>query len=216
MKLINGILKLLSYLLLVPILYIIISLIFSAITIDRKIEDHQVSDKTIYLSTNGIHLEIVIPKNDIDSLLLHGLNQETSDNYLSFGWGDENFYLNTPTWGDLNFNNALKALFFSKAALIHVTRYKSKHDNWVEIKISETELEQLNAYLQNEFRTNKNGMKVILENQGYSSVDDFYKAKGSFSYLRTCNTWVNSGFKQSGLEACLWTPFDFGLLRIYD
>lgn len=216
MKLINGILKLLSYLLLVPILYIIISLIFSAITIDRQIEDHQVSDKTIYLSTNGIHLEIVIPKNDIDSLLLHGLNQETSDNYLSFGWGDENFYLNTPTWGDLNFNNALKALFFSKAALIHVTRYKSKHDNWVEIKISETELEQLNAYLQNAFRTNKNGMKVILENQGYSSVDDFYKAKGSFSYLRTCNTWVNSGFKQSGLEACLWTPFDFGLLRIYD
>ncbi len=216
MKLINGILKLLSYLLLVPILYIIISLIFSAITIDRKIEDHQVSDKTIYLSTNGIHLEIVIPKNDIDSLLLHGINQGTSDNYLSFGWGDENFYLNTPTWGDLNFNNALKALFFSKAALIHVTRYKSKHDNWVEIKISETELEQLNAYLQNTFRTNKNGMKVILENQGYSSVDDFYKAKGSFSYLRTCNTWVNSGFKQSGLEACLWTPFDFGLLRIYD
>ncbi len=216
MKLINGILKLLLYLLLVPLFYIIISLIFSAITIDRKIEDHQVSDKTIYLSSNGIHLEIVIPKNDIDSLLLHGINQETSDNYLSFGWGDENFYLNTPTWGDLNFNNALKALFFSKAALIHITRYKSKHDNWVEIKISETELEQLNAYLQNAFRTNKNGLKVILVNQGYSSVDDFYKAKGSFSYLKTCNTWVNSGFKQSGLEACLWTPFDFGLLRIYN
>ncbi len=216
MKLINGILKLLLYLLLVPLFYIIISLIFSAITIDRKIEDHHVSDKIIYLSTNGIHLEIVIPKNDIDSLLLHGINQETSDNYLSFGWGDENFYLNTPTWGDLNISNALKALFFSKAALIHVTRYKSKHDNWVEIKISETELEQLNAYLQNAFRTNKNGLKVILVNQGYSSVDDFYKAKGSFSYLKTCNTWVNSGFKQSGLEACLWTPFDFGLLRIYE
>ncbi|REG87882.1 uncharacterized protein DUF2459 [Winogradskyella sediminis] len=59
-------------------------------------------------------------------------------------------------------------------------------------------------------------MKIILENQGYSSIDDFYKAKGSYSCFKTCNSWVNSAFKESGLKSCLWTPFDFGLMNKYE
>ena len=110
MKLMKRIFKWTLYLLIIPILYITISLILTAITIDKKIEN-QVSDKTIYLSTNGVHLDIVVPKINIDSLLLYGIVREQSANYLSFGWGDENFYINTPTWGDLTFSNAFKAIF---------------------------------------------------------------------------------------------------------
>lgn len=74
----------------------------------------------------------------------------------------------------------------------------------------------MNAYLQNTFETDKNGMKIILENKGYSSTDDFYKSKGGYSCFKTCNSWVNTGFKESGLKSCLWTPFDFGLLNKYE
>ncbi|MBL4888255.1 MAG: DUF2459 domain-containing protein, partial [Flavobacteriaceae bacterium] len=45
--------------------------------------------------------------------------------------------------------------------------------------------------------------------------DDFYKANGSFSCLKTCNSWANSAFKESGLKSCFWTPFDFGLINKY-
>jgi hypothetical protein len=60
---------------------------------------------------------------------------------------------------------------------------------------------------------NKTGEKIILSERGYTRKDDFYKANGRYSLFKTCNSWVNLGFKESGLKACLWTPFDFGLLR---
>ena len=215
MKIVKKIFKWILYFLLIPIIYIIVSLILTAITIDRKIEN-QVSDKSIYLSTNGVHLEIVIPKENIDSILLSGLKLNGNENYLSFGWGDENFYINTSTWGDLTFKNTFRAMFLKSTTLMHITRYKRKRSDWVEVKVNESELRNLNTYLQNTFKTNENGMKIILENQGYTSTDDFYKSKGSYSCFKTCNSWVNTGFKESGLKSCLWTPFDFGLMKKYE
>ncbi|RAJ19783.1 uncharacterized protein (TIGR02117 family) [Gelidibacter algens] len=214
MKIAKKIFKWILYFLLIPITYIIVSLILSAITVDRKANNENFN-KSIYLSTNGVHLYIVIPIKDVDSLVLSGIKHNGSENYLSFGWGDENFYLNTPTWGDLTFSNAFKAMFLKSATLMHVTRYKQKRTDWIEIKVNESELQKLNAYLQNTFDTNESGMKIILENKGYSSIDDFYKSKGSYSCFKTCNSWVNKGFKESGLKSCLWTPFDFGLLNKY-
>jgi len=215
MKWIKKLLKWIIYFLLIPISYIIIALILTSITIDRNTEN-QVSDKTIYLHTNGVHLDIIIPKKNIDSVLLQGIKREPSDTYIAFGWGDENFYINTPTWGDLTFKNGFKAMFLKSSTLVHITRYTSIRSDWIAIKVSNDELEKLNTYLQNTFITNETGMKVILDNQGYSSIDDFYKAKGSYSCFKTCNSWVNAGFKQSGLKSCLWTPFDFGLIHKYE
>ncbi|WP_026837537.1 DUF2459 domain-containing protein [Gillisia sp. JM1] len=206
--------KIFKYILLIPVTYIIISLILSVITIDRKANDENFS-KSIYLSTNGVHFDIVIPKTDIDSLVLSGIKHSKTENYLSFGWGDENFYLNTPTWGDLTFSNAFKAMFLKSSTLMHVTRYEQERTDWIEIKVNEFELQKLNTYLFNTFELDENGMRILLENKGYSPIDDFYKSKGNFSCFNTCNSWVNKGFEESGLKSSLWTPFDFGLLNKY-
>ena len=215
MKLLKNILKWSGYILLIPITYIIVSVILTAVTTEREIKN-QVSDKTIYLSTNGVHLDIVVPKKNMDSMLLSGLKHNNTDTYFSFGWGDENFYINTPNWSDLTFSNAFRAMFLKSETLMHVTRYENKRSDWVEVQVSSVELQKLNTYLQDTFKTNQNGMKIILENQGYTTTDDFYKSKGSYSCFKTCNSWVNSGFKESGLKACLWTPFDYGLMNKYD
>lgn len=215
MKLINKILKWALYVLLIPLSYILVSLILSSITVDRKAEN-QTLDKTIYLSTNGVHLEIVIPKSNLDSRFLSEIKHQQFENFLSFGWGDEEFYLNTPTWGDLTISTALKAAFWKSPTLIHVTRYQTIQPKWIEIKVSESELEKLNRYILNTFKTDSKGKVIILENQGYGATDDFYKAPGSYYFYKTCNSWVNTGFKESGLKACVWNPFDFGLLNKYE
>ena len=215
MSISKKILKYFLYVLTIPVFYIIISLILTFITIDRK-GHNETLDKAIYLNTNGIHLDIIIPKKNIDSLLLKGINTGTDDQYLSFGWGDKDFYLNTPTWEDLTFKTAFKALFLNSKTLLHITRYQNRYKDWKEIKISDSELQKLNNYILLSFKTNEDGYKQILKNKGYSFNDDFYQAKGSYSIFKTCNTWVNAGFKDSGLKACLWTPFDFGLLNKYE
>ncbi|MTE28093.1 DUF2459 domain-containing protein [Winogradskyella ouciana] len=214
MRTTKKIFKWVLYLLLIPVSYLLISLILTLITIDRN-EIATNGDKTIFLGTNGVHLDIIIPIKNIDSLVLSGIRHYQNENYLSFGWGDENFYINTPTWGDLTLSNATRAMFLKSTTLVHVTRYKKQRTDWVEIKVNDAELQKLNSYLLKTFKTKTDGTKIMLKDKGYSPIDDFYKANGNYSCFNTCNSWVNTGFKESGLKSCLWTPFDFGLLNKY-
>ncbi len=214
MKVIEKIVKWILYLLAIPIAYVIIAFILTEITVDRT-EVNTVNNVIIYLNTNGVHLNVVLPKNAIDINLLKDLEFEDSEKYISFGWGDENFYINTPTWGDLTFKNAFTAMFLESMTLIHLTRYKNKKYDWVEVKINKSELDKLNKYILNSFKKDKSGNKIILQGVKYSTNDNFYKANGSYSCFNNCNTWVNSAFKESGLKSCYWTPFDFGLINKY-
>lgn len=214
MKILKIILKWLLYILVIPIVYLVVSLILTEITIDRKATS-TISNNTVFLNTNGVHLNIILSKNDMNSNLLKDLVYSETENYIAFGWGDENFYINTPTWNDLTFSNAFQALFLKSSTLMHVTRYKQKQNDWVKIEINKSELQKLNEYILNTFKKDEKGNKIILKNKGYSRVDDFYKAKGSYSCFKTCNSWINSAFKESELKSCYWTPFDFGLIKKY-
>ena len=215
MKIARKILKWVLLFLLIPTIYILTSFLLTAITIDR-VAEQAIDDRSIFLNTNGVHLDIVIRRNELDSLVLAGLTQFPNEKYFSIGWGDENFYINTPTWAELTFQNAFKAMFLKSSTLIHVTRYRQKRLDWVEVKINKPELAKLNAFILQGFALDEHGKKIILPNKGYSESDNFYKANGNYSCLKTCNSWVNKGFKESGLRACLWTPFDFGLLGKYE
>ena len=110
MKTVKKILKWITYFLAIPIFYLIISLILTTITIEKS-EDTSENNIGIFLNTNGVHLEVIIPKRVMDTNLLKGLVLNENEEYISFGWGDENFYINTPTWNDLTFKNAFRAVF---------------------------------------------------------------------------------------------------------
>ena len=199
----------------IPFLYLLISLIFSYISVQPS-QKNSPKNHTIYLHTNGVHLDIALAKADLDSLLLKDLKHQPQDRYFSFGWGDRNFYLNTPTWGDLTAKNAVTALFLTSETLIHLTRYANKRTSWKEIKVGEAQLKAMNDYLLGSFKLDEQGQKTILSGKGYSFRDDFYEAIGSYSCFNTCNSWVNAAFKQCGVKACLWTPFDFALLNMHE
>lgn len=214
MKTIRKIIKWILSALAIPIIYLVVSFILTFITVNNTDTDVD-NTETIYLSTNGIHLSIILEREDLPPSFVNGLVCSPSDNYLSIGWGDEVFYLNTPTWSDLTFKNAFNALFLKSSSLIHLTRYRRPQTNWVEIKVSKSELNNINELILQTFLTDSNGDKILLKGEGYSDNDDFYKAKGSYSCFKTCNSWVNTIFKKSGLKSCLWTPFDFGLINKY-
>ncbi len=214
MKILLKILKWCLYFLLIPTGYVVISLILSYITVNKS-ELTSKENQEIYLSSNGVHLAIVVHINDISSELLRGLKYAQDEKYFSFGWGDKNFYLNTPSWDDLTFGNVFKALFLKGSTLIHLARYKYKNKSWVNIKITDMELSKLNQFISASFKKRTNGRKIILKNKSYSTNDDFYLAVGRYSLFNTCNSWVNKAFKKSGLKACYWTPFAFGLMNKY-
>ena len=199
----------------IPLLFLCVSYIMTQITVNDNEPELVIPEGFIFLNTSGIHLDIIIPKNLMSEALARDLVQFNGEDYLSFGWGEENFYLETPTWGDLTFYNACQALLWKSSSLMHVTRHQEIDPKWVKIPISSDQLERLNQFILSAFTTDKHGRKLLLEEPGYSKYDNFYEANGDYYCLNTCNSWVNDGFKACGLKACFWTPFDFGLMNLH-
>lgn len=211
-KAIRYALTFLGSLLALMAMYFIIAIATSLVTV--KESESIEKDKVIYLSTNGVHLDIVFPVTLLDSNVLTDLKYNSNDQFIAFGWGDENFYLNTPTWNDLKFSTAFSALFLNSQTLIHTTTYSQQNANWVPVQVNTLQLQKLQKQIHQSFDLN-GGRKTIIPNAGYGYNDEFYKARGSYSCIHTCNTWVNDVFKNSGLKACLWTPFDTFLIDKY-
>jgi uncharacterized protein (TIGR02117 family) len=157
-----------------------------------------------------------IPRSYLSPDLLDGLPYKKGEDYFAFGWGDKNFYLNTPTWGDLTLKNALSALLWNSPSLIHLTRYRSLQEEWVVVPVTDSQLALLNEALNQRFALDESGKKVLLPEPGYYHNDDFYAATGHYHAFRTCNSWINDLFKASGLKTSLWTPYDFGIMRWYE
>lgn len=196
----------------IPVLYFLTALICSNIEVGEHMET---SDAFVYLNTNGVHLDLIIPKEYLSSTLSQGLKGAGSTAYYSFGWGDRDFYLNTPEWKDLKFGTAFSAMFLKSPTLMHVSRYRNSYSDWAKIHLSTEQLDKLNTYILESFAQKESGEKILLEGKGYSWNDDFYEARGNYSCFNTCNSWVNAALKQSGNRACLWTPFDFSLMEIH-
>lgn len=208
------ILKFLGLLLLVPILYFLFALIATHISVGEY--NAETEAPSIFISSNGVHLDIILPVELMTPELKAELNISASHRFISFGWGDKEFYLNTPEWKDLKVSTALSAMFLNSPTLMHISRYRSPFEDWLGIKVNEEQIEAINLYLLNSFSLDEEGRKRLLADRGYSWYDDFYEAKGNYHCFHTCNSWVNTAFKRAKLKACLWTPFDFGLMGLYE
>lgn len=170
------------------------------------------SEKEILITTNGVHVDIIVPVEDIDYKLLRKLEILPETKYIAFGWGDKEFYITTPEWKDLKFKTAFNALILKSETAMHVTCYFRKYKSWKSVKLCNSQLEILNGYISDSFQNTENGKFKKIDVKGYYETDFFYESKGSFSMFNTCNVWVNRALKVTGVETAVWSPFDFGIL----
>jgi uncharacterized protein (TIGR02117 family) len=183
------------------------------------------SEVPIYILTNGVHTDLVLPiKNELkdwskEILFENARSKDTLAQWIALGWGDKGFYLYTPTWDDLTFGTAFRAAFGLGTTAIHATFYRKMREgeNCKEIEISKEQYQRLIAYIQNSFQLGENGSYVhIITNANYGQNDAFYEAVGTYHLFNTCNTWTNNALKSCGQKACLWTPFDTGIFQLYN
>lgn len=169
-------------------------------------------NKTIYITSNGVHLDIVLPVSNINKQFISKLEIPEGTQFVSFGWGDKNFYAKTPEWSDLTIPVAFKALFLKSESAMHVTLYRRSYSHWRTVKICDQQLDSLNAYIENSFEKTTDGAIQKSEFPGYTSSDHFYEAKRYFTLFRTCNVWTNNALKEIEVKTSVWSPFDFGVL----
>lgn len=204
------------------ILYVIAVLLLSRVPVNSNITKQEEGIE-IYLLSNGVHTDIVVP---VKSSVVdwsekvqfeHTKIKDSTAKYLAFGWGDKGFYLNTPTWADLKFSTAFKAASGLSTSAMHCTFYKQmKQDELCKkIIITEKQYEQLVAFIENSFQFENDKIVKIETDAVYGNHDIFYEAKGSYNLFYTCNTWTNSALKAANQKASLWTVYDKGILYHY-
>lgn len=226
MKLLKGCLRILKqslfFLLSFIALYILAAYILSIIPVSKRNQDAS-GDIQIFILTNGVHTDIVVPakssyKDWVCEVPYADTRAcDTTVKYLAFGWGDRGFYLETPTWGDLKSSTAFKALFHLGSSAMHCSYYRnmSEADNCAGIWLSGEEYGQLVKYVEESFDYKSSGRPVHIANYSYGSNDAFYEAKRTYDLFYTCNTWANNALKACGQKACLWTPSDKGIFYHY-
>ncbi|MDR6967773.1 uncharacterized protein (TIGR02117 family) [Flavobacterium arsenatis] len=204
------------------IVYILFAFVLSRITVNSEDEDKN-EDVTIYIKTNGVHTDIVVPiKTEFKDWsekvqFSHIKSQDSTTQYIGFGWGDKGFYLNTPEWADLKFSTAFNAAFYLGTSAMHATFYKQirESESCVKINISKAEYEKLIDYIEHSFQHDANGNPILINATTYGQNDSFYEANRKYHLFYTCNTWANNALKASNQKAALWTPSDTGIFCHY-
>jgi uncharacterized protein (TIGR02117 family) len=203
-------------------LYLIAVFCLSKITINQ--EPNTKPEVEIYILTNGVHTDIVMPRktDQMDwSKQVKFENTKAADStykYIAMGWGDKGFYLETPEWSDLKASVAFKAASGLSTTAIHATYYKNlkEGDDCKKITISKEQYDRLIKYISESFQKDASGNFLnIKTNANYGKTDAFYEAIGSYSLFHTCNTWANSALKVSGQKCCFWTATDSGIFSKY-
>ena len=222
MKIFKKVLKYIAIFLLSLIAYLGVVTLLSYITVAGEIRKVK-KDVAIYILTNGVHTDIVLPLKNEHFDWSKQVNpadtksKDTSFNYVAMGWGDKGFYLETPTWADLKVSTALKATTGISTSAMHVTFYKNMKENvsCKKIQISSENYNKLIAYLNKSFQTQSGKFLKIETDAVYGKNDVFYEAKGSYSLFYTCNSWANQALKAANQKAALWTITDTGIFRHY-
>ena len=101
---------------------------------------------------------------------------------------------------------------------MHCTYYEKMTvgKDCVRLNLTHQQYLDLIKFINDKFDRTQNGKPIHIKTDAvYGKNDAFYDAKGSYSFLDTCNTWSNNGLKAAGQKAALWTPSDFGIFQHY-
>ena len=209
--------KYLSYIILlflsIVVLYTSLSYILSlfpkksTLPLDKK-------TKTIYVLYNTMHSDIIINIENSKynwQKLLPKLLKQKNQGFISFGWGDRETYLNTPTWDDLKLSTALKALFLNTHSLMHVVHYNrvDRFKYIKPIKVSTAQRDEIERRILKSF-----GKEIILKKRvdGYSDI--FYYSPYTYNLINTCNSWTGDILRESNVTMSYWTPFSFNVVDL--
>jgi len=200
--------------------YLLLAVLLSLLVANPGFEEAE-AGVTVYVTTNGLHAYFMLPtRNAVMDWTKHAdpadfPGASAAPAYFEIGWGERQFYLETPTWSDMRVGTTLQALLWPTRSALHVTywpRAPRPDERTYPIRLSRRQYERLADWISGYFVLNAKGEGVLIPVPGYFDRDRFYESHGRYSALWTCNNWVGAGLKKAGVRTSVWSPFDRGLL----
>lgn len=172
-------------------------------------------DIDVYLIQSGVHTDIAMPWNHSEmnwsAVFTENSPMDSMLTYVAVGWGHKKFYMETPTWADLTFENAFSAAVGIGQTALHVrTIPEPVEDNHVRrMTLNASQYKALCVYIQRTAGGVSEPAQAI--EQLRQPHDLYYEAMGRYHALRTCNTWVSDALLAAGQKGPWWTASTDGL-----
>ncbi len=164
----------------------------------------------IYVEDNGIHTSLVLPvvAGGVDLRDLASASALRDPRYggfawRSYGWGDRDFYIGTPTWADVRPATVVNAAIGRGSSVMHADFVAEPRvgESVRTIVLRPEEYRRLAEYVRASFAGTPGAVP------GYADYDAFYPATGQYSAIRTCNAWTGEALRHAGVRIGAWTPF---------
>lgn len=208
--------RLSKLLLLAPLLYLAAGAVGGSIPRNAGWEE-PADGVTIFIATNGVHSGVIVPamSADMDWRTIvkpsHLADPRYAGRWLWFGWGDRDFYLNTPSWADVSVLTVLRAGLGSGETLVHVDHLQQPFDDARPVTITRDQYRRLVAGLRATLAPTPDGRATPIP--GYAAWDVFYPARGRYSAITTCNAWTGQLLADAGVKVGMWTPFSATVMQ---
>lgn len=185
--------------------------------------EHYACEYKIYVSGDGFHTNLFIP---VETNAFNWRNQLNLDQianrpsqayrYLQFGWGDRIFYIETPSWDQVQPTNALRALFYwqnESALFIKGHNAMPQLNEQVKcLKLDRADYLALMQFIQDTFAKGDRAQPQRLAN-GQDGQSGFFAANGYYSIFNTCNSWTADGLRAANVNTPLWAGLANPLMR---
>ena len=176
----------------------------------------------IFVFSGAFHSDIILP---IENSIVDWRTRISPSDFkspapwathMAFGWGDKDFYINTPSWTDLKISTASYALLMPSDTVMHVTHCTKPFikdsvnpdgdESTRSVTISTEQYFKLIEFISSSFQKDSAGLLQPISDKCYGSADAFYKGAGTYHAFRTCNCWVGDGLETAGIKTGWFTP----------
>jgi uncharacterized protein (TIGR02117 family) len=171
----------------------------------------------IFVRSNEIHTDLVLPVTVGDPAKdwrirfprQHFQDDVSHYRYVAVGWGNRQFYVETPRWSDLNLSSAIGALCWPSETVLHVEYLHdvAPNEQFRELLVSREQYQALVAFVESSIgNLDEHGAAELATSVTYGSTDRFYLATGGYHAFNTCNQWTGRGLARAGAPVGIWTP----------
>ncbi len=168
----------------------------------------------IMVTSTAIHGDLVLPiRNETMDWRKHFspsdfVGDVSGATHMSIGWGNKEFYVDTPTWGDVKVGTVFRAMFWPSETCMHVIMLNRSDisSSARKTKVSQEQYRRLIGYILDTFQRDESGRFLLIKGGAHDTNDAFYYALGNYHAFNTCNCWVGRGLNATGVKTGWFTP----------
>lgn len=187
---------------------------------DRSVEADEIG---IYVADNGIHTTLILPARTpgiqwTEFIPPKRLFDEGTTppqyRFVEFGWGDRHFYIETPTWSDLDVWTGLRALLWPTSSVVYVggLREAPARPKMQKIALTPSQYRDLAASIKRSFKVSPKGAPIRVA-PGYFQNDTFFASSETYHLFNTCNARTAYTLRQADLSMPWFPLFSSAIMR---